>query len=183
MSDDVLENGQAGAGEAPPPPPEAAAPPPPPPAMQTTPPARVKADLGKRFLAALIDGVLSGIVGLIPFIGGLAGAAYMLVRDGLELDFMDQRSIGKKVMKLRPIRLDGQPMDIATSVKRNIPFAIGPVGAALFIIPVIGWIAGLLLAVLSFIVVIIEIVLVLTDADGRRMGDKLAETMVIEVDS
>jgi len=181
MTDDVLDNGQSGAGEVPPPPPPEAAVPPPPPAAQAPLAQRVKADLGKRFLAALIDGVLAGVVGLIPFIGGLAGAAYMLVRDGLELDFMDQRSLGKKVMKLRPIRLDGQPMDLATSVKRNIPFAIGPLGAALFIIPVIGWIAGLLLAAVSFIVVIIEIILVLTDAEGRRMGDKLADTMVIEV--
>lgn len=184
MTDDVLDNGHAGAGDVPPPPqtPESAAPPPPPPpAMQAAPPARVKADLGKRFLAALIDGLLAGVVGLIPFIGGLAGAAYMLVRDGMELDFMDQRSIGKKVMKLRAIRLDGQPMDMGASVKRNIPFAIGPVGAALLVIPVIGWITGLLLVAISFIVVVIEIILVLTDADGRRMGDKLAETMVVEV--
>jgi len=151
--------------------------------MQASAPARVKADLGKRFLAALIDGLLSGIVGLIPFIGGLAGAAYMLVRDGLELDFMDQRSIRKKSMKLRPIRLDGQPMDLGTSVKRNIPFAIGPLGAAFLVIPVAGWIAGLLLGVISFIVVVIEIILVLTDGEGRRMGDKLADTMVVEVDS
>jgi len=182
MSDDVLDNGQGGTSEVPPPPPESAPPPPPPPAMQPASPARVKADLGKRFLAALIDGLLSGVVGLIPVIGGLAGAAYMLVRDGLELDFMDQRSIGKKVMKLRPIRLDGQPMDMATSVKRNIPFAIGPLAGVFIVIPVAGWIVGLLLGIVSLIVVLIEIVLVLTDADGRRMGDKLADTMVVEVD-
>jgi uncharacterized RDD family membrane protein YckC len=134
-----------------------------------------KADLAKRLIAALIDGVLASVVGVIPVIGALVGAAYMLVRDGLELDFMHGRSIGKHLMKLRPIRLDGQPMDIMTSVKRNIPFAIGP---AIMIIPILGWIIG---PVIALIIGVIEIVLVLTDRDGRRLGDKFAETKVIEV--
>lgn len=114
-------------------------------------------------------------MGLIPIVGALAGAAYMLVRDGLEVDFMDRRSLGKKVMKLRPVRLDGQPMDIGASAKRNIPFAIGPV---IMIIPILGWILG---PIVALAIGIIEIVLVLTDAEGRRLGDKWAETKVIEV--
>ena len=149
--------------------------------MQPSAPVRAKAELSKRFLAMLIDCVLTMVVAWVPVIGGLVGGAYMLLRDGLELDFMDQRSIGKKVMKLRPIRLDGQPMDMATSVKRNWPFAIGLLGSVLVVIPVIGWVALLLLAVIGMIVTIIEAIMVLTDAEGRRMGDKLAETMVVEV--
>ncbi len=163
----------------PPPPPSAGSvPPPPPPAASPSPgtAAFEKADLVKRFVAVVIDGLLSGIIGLVPVVGGLVGAAYMLLRDGLELDFMDGRSLGKKVMKLRPVRLDGGPMDIATSVKRNIPFAIGPV---IMIIPILGWILG---PIISLIIGLVESVLVLTDSEGRRMGDKLADTMVIEVD-
>ena len=166
------------APEPPQPAPQAAVPPPPPApqvATSPTPSAAAKADLGKRFVAILIDGIISGVVGLIPVIGGLVGAAYMLVRDGLELDFMDYRSIGKKVMKLRPVRVDGQTMDISASIKRNIPFAIGPV---IMVIPVLGWVLGPIVAI---IIGIIESILVLTDAEGRRMGDKLADTKVIEV--
>ncbi len=165
---------------APPEPPQApeTLPPPPPPAAPQS--AAVvgagKADLGKRFVEALIDGALAMIVGFIPIIGGLIGAAYMLVRDGLELDFMDRRSIGKKLVKLRPVRLDGQPMDITTSVKRNIPFAIGPV---IMVIPVLGWIIG---PIVAMVIGLIEVILVLTDPEGRRMGDKFAETKVIEVE-
>ncbi|MCG6963533.1 MAG: RDD family protein [Acidobacteria bacterium] len=158
-------------------PPAPETPPPPPPA---TPPAAAvgagKADLGKRFVGILIDGVLAMIVGFIPVVGGLIGAAYMLVRDGLEIDFMDRRSLGKKLVKLRPVRLDGQPMDITASVKRNIPFAIGPL---IMVIPVLGWVIG---PVVALIIGIIEVILVVTDDEGRRMGDKFAETKVIEVE-
>jgi uncharacterized RDD family membrane protein YckC len=142
-----------------------------------------KADLAKRFLAALIDGLLCAVVGLIPILGGLAGAAYMLVRDGLDVDFMKRRSIGKQVMKLRPMRIDGQPMDLATSVKRNFLFMIGLIGLPFFVIPIVGWGIGMLLGAVQLIVVVIEVLLVLTDAEGRRMGDKIAGTRVVESES
>ncbi len=165
---------QGGEGVPTPPPPEPAVPPPPlEPSVIAT---RSKADLGKRFFAALIDGALAGIVSFVPVIGGLIGAAYMLVRDGLDVDFMDGRSIGKKIMKLRPVRISGEMMDIGTSVKRNLPFAIGPV---IMIIPILGWLVG---PVVALAIGLVEAILVLTDAEGRRVGDKLAETMVVEVD-
>jgi len=162
----------------PPPPPVEAPPSPLPPAV---PAAAPKADLSKRFLAALIDGLLMGVVGMIPFIGAIVSACYEGVRDGLEIDFMNKRSIGKKVMKLRPVRIDGQPMDLATSIKRNIPLLIGWCGAIIFWIPILGWILGPFIIAVGAIIAIVECILVLTDAEGRRWGDKLAGTKVIEV--
>jgi uncharacterized RDD family membrane protein YckC len=144
-------------------------------ASSAVPPPAGKADVGKRLVAVLIDAILTMIVGVIPIIGGLIGAVYMLVRDGLELEFMDRRSIGKKLMKLRPVRLDGGPMDIGASVKRNFPFAIGP---AIMIIPILGWVIAPFIALT---IGVIELVLVLTADDGRRLGDKFADTKVIEV--
>jgi uncharacterized RDD family membrane protein YckC len=140
-------------------------------------PTATKADLVKRFVAALIDNVLASLVGFIPVVGGIVGAAYILLKDGLELEFMDKRSLGKKLMKLRPVRLDGGSMDITTSIQRNWPLAIGSV---LSIIPFLGWIAAIIIAP---IIAIIELVLVLTDPEGRRLGDKLAGTKVVEVES
>jgi uncharacterized RDD family membrane protein YckC len=147
--------------------------------VETTPsPATTaKADLTKRFIAALIDNVLASLVSAIPVVGGIVGAAYILVKDGLDFEFMDKRSLGKKLMKLRPVRLDGQPMDLNTSIRRNWPLAIGSI---LSIIPLLGWIIAI---PVSLVIGIIELVLVLTDAEGRRMGDKLAGTKVIEVES
>lgn len=142
-----------------------------------------KADLTKRFLAALIDGGLSMIVSMIPLLGGLAAAAYLLLRDGLELEFMDGRSIGKKVMKLRPVRLDGQPMDLVASAKRNWMFALGGITSLLLFIPIIGWLLIVPVALAGLILGVIEIFLVITDAQGRRVGDKMAGSQVVEVDS
>lgn len=140
-----------------------------------------KADLGKRLVAAVIDGILAAGVSFIPIVGGIIGGPYILLRDGLDVDFMDRRSIGKKLIKLRPVRLDGQPMDPVTSAKRNLPLAVGAVGSIFWVIPILGWIVAILFGLVGMVIGIIELVLVLTDPEGRRMGDKLAGTKVIEV--
>lgn len=150
-----------------------------------------KPDPAKRFLALFIDGIIAGVIygvlsaivqAIIPgfwtglwmgaLIGGIAGGAYMLVRDGLDLDFMKGRSLGKKVIKLRPERLDGGPMNLETSIKRNWTLSLGYLGA----VPVVGWILGLA----SLGLVVYEIYKVLTDPQGRRWGDELAGTKVVE---
>jgi uncharacterized RDD family membrane protein YckC len=151
-----------------------------PPSVSPPPPA-TKADLGKRFVAALIDGILAAVVSLVPVVGGIVGTAYILLRDGLEFEFMDRRSIGKKVMKLRPVRDDGAPMDLETSAKRNLPLCIGAAGSIFVIIPILGWILAILLGLVGLIVAVVEIVLVVTDPEGRRFGDKFGATKVIEV--
>ena len=134
-----------------------------------------KAETGNRIIAAAIDGLIAGAISvIIPVIGGFIGAAYMLVRDGLDIEFMDNRSLGKKIMKLRPVVMpDGGKVDLNTSVKRNWMFALGPLGS----IPIIGW---FIILPLAMIISIVEIVLVLTDDQGRRWGDKMAETQVVE---
>ncbi len=47
-------------------------------------PQPVKADLGKRVIAAIIDGAIAGVMGLIPWVGGIIGGLYILLRDGLD---------------------------------------------------------------------------------------------------
>jgi uncharacterized RDD family membrane protein YckC len=144
--------------------------------------APAKADLGKRAIALIIDAVITLVVGFVPILGGLVATAYWLVRDGLELEFMDHRSIGKKLMKLRPVTLDGGPLDITASIKRNWIFAISGL-AQLFAMTFIGLIIAIPLWLVAAVLGIIEVVLVLTDDGGRRFGDKLANTRVIETDS
>jgi uncharacterized RDD family membrane protein YckC len=140
-----------------------------------------KADLGKRFIAIIIDIVITILVGFIPFIGGLIGTAYMLLRDGLHYEFMDHRSVGKKLVKLRPVTLDGKPVDIIVSIKRNWMFALGALVYVLFYIPILGWALIPIVSITALALCIIELILVITDEEGRRWGDKLAETKVIEV--
>ncbi|HAK55876.1 MAG TPA: RDD family protein [Acidobacteria bacterium] len=141
-----------------------------------------KAELGKRFVAAIIDAVIAVVVGFIPLVGGLAATAYWLVRDGMDLDFMDRRSIGKRLVKIRPVRLDGAPMDVATSMKRNWMFALGGI-AQLLAFTIIGLFVAIPLFLVAFVIGIVEIVLVVVDPDSRRLGDKLAVTRVVETDS
>ena len=143
--------------------------------------ARARPDAMTRFLAFFIDAVTVAVVGLVPVIGGLVGIAYVLVRDGLTYDFMDGRSIGKRIMKLRPVRLDGLPMNLETSIRRNWPLAFGSLAQVLIFIPVIGWILIPFVGIAGAIIVVIEIVRVLTSADGRRWGDAMAGTEVVVV--
>ncbi len=142
-----------------------------------------KVERSKRALAYLIDSVVAGIAGaivgfIIPTLGGLVAAAYMLLRDGLEMPYMDRRSFGKQVMNLRPLRTDGEPMDIETSMRRNWMFALAHLLPAAY-----GF--GSLRAVLSLaagLIVLYEVYRVLTDPLGRRWGDELAGTQVVDED-
>jgi uncharacterized RDD family membrane protein YckC len=140
-----------------------------------------KADAGKRVIAAVIDCIVAAVLNAVPTIGGLVAAAYWLVRDGLDISFMDRRSIGKKIMKLRPVRLDGRPMSIETSARRNWMFALGGVVWFLKYIFILGWllIGPVLLA--AIVLGVYELYRVLSDPDGRRLGDVMAGTKVVEV--
>ena len=140
-----------------------------------------KADLVKRFVAAIIDGAVAAVVGMIPVIGGLVGLTYILLRDGFEFDFMDYRSVGKKLMKLRPVKDDGTRMTLRDSFQRNWPLVFGSLVQILIFIPVIGWILIPFVALAGLALGIAEIVLVFTNPEGRRWGDRLAGTKVVEV--
>jgi uncharacterized RDD family membrane protein YckC len=82
-----------------------------------------------RAVAAIIDSFVAG--GIFMVIGilsdGLAGMvmiAYLLTRDALP--FLEGQSLGKKLMKLRAVSMDGKKLtgDWQASILRNIPIAI-----------------------------------------------------------
>lgn len=149
--------------------------------VESSSPTPAKADLTKRIVAGVIDALAAYVVGLLPFIGGLIATAYWLVRDGLDVEFMRNRSLGKRVTGLQPVTLDGGSVDLVTSVKRNWPFAVGGVAQFLLFIPIIGWILVLPVALVALGLVLMELFLVVTDDEGRRIGDKTGDTRVIEV--
>jgi len=151
-----------------------------------------KADLGKRFGAYLIDALLAGLIAYILGragfrmygLGMMVGASYILLRDGLGIEFMHQRSLGKKLLKLRPVRLDGSPMTIDASLRRNWPMALPTAlyGLGFLLGGYDGFFAITALAGVALLFVLVECILVLTDADGRRFGDKFANTQVVADD-
>ena len=150
-----------------------------------------KAPLGKRVVAVVLDSLIAAaiaaILGLLGTrmggIGALLGAGYMLVRDGLTLDFANRRSVGKQLMGLDVVRTDGRPMDIETSIRRNWPLVIGSVLSGLggLVGGSLGAIfGGLVGGTIGLVIGLIEAVLVFTDARGRRLGDRTGGTEVIE---
>ena len=143
-----------------------------------------KPDTVKRFLAMLIDGIIAAVLGAVvgaisSVLGSIVGAAYYVIRDGLDIDFMKHRSLGKKVMKLSVVRLDGKPMDLQASVKRNWMFGFG----AVYSIPILGLIVLLVVGLPALCIGLYECYKVLTDKEGRRWGDELAGTKVIDSDN
>lgn len=140
---------------------------------QTTP------EFQTRAIAFLIDSVIAYAISLIPVIGGLIGGAYMLLRDGLTLDFANGRSIGKHLMKIKPVRVDGKPMDIATSISRNWMFALGLLISTLAFIPIVGWILIPVVVIIAIVAIIAEIYTTYKNPYGRRYGDRFAGTRVI----
>ena len=144
--------------------------------------ALTKADPVKRIIAFVIDAVASMIVAFIPFVGGIIGALYMLLRDALPIEALEYKSIGKKLLKLSVVNTEepASKIDYATSARRNWMFALGPIMLFFLFIPIIGWIIDILLGIAVIILVIIEIVKLFTDEKGLRLGDKMAGTMVIE---
>ena len=149
---------------------------PPPPAA---PPAGTTPDTLTRFVAFLIDAVAVAVIGMVPVIGGLVGIAYVLFRDGLDIEYLRGRSLGKTLMKLTVVRADGRPMDLAASAQRNWPLVFGSLTQILLFIPVIGWILIPFVIIAGVVFVIIEIVRVLTNPEGRRLGDDYARTRVV----
>jgi uncharacterized RDD family membrane protein YckC len=141
-------------------------------------------DLSVRFVAALIDGVVASVLGAllgwIPLVGGVVGAAYVVLRDGFEVGPVRYRSVGKWVMGLHPKRLDGRPMDLETSIRRNAILGISALATLAGSIPLLGWILGPMLSVAAFLAVAAEVYLLATRSDQRRWGDRYAGTRVID---
>jgi len=137
-----------------------------------------KADLVSRFLAALIDGIVAGVLSLVPLVGFLAGGVYTLTKDGIMYELTKNleykgRSIGKKLLRLTVVRLDGGPVDLRVSAKRNLTLALG---GLIGIVPLLGWVIG---PFVSLVLGVVELLLVLGDPLGRRLGDKWAGTQVV----
>lgn len=139
------------------------------------------ASLDKRLIAALIDFVIGAFLAAVPILGGVAAATYFLVRDGLEVEFMNHRSIGKAIMKIRPVRLDGTYTDIEDSIRRNWMFAPAALIPFLFY-SVIGAFLVPPMILLVLVITGVEIYLIANDPLRQRLGDKVADTMVVEVD-
>jgi uncharacterized RDD family membrane protein YckC len=128
-----------------------------------------KAQILNRGIAKLIDLFIIAAAGqmLVP-VGFLGGLAYILIADG----FSGGRSIGKRLIGLQTV-LPGQreAAGFRESIIRNLPFAVAQVA---FAIPYVGWLV-------SVAIIAVEAVLILGNEQGRRFGDEVAGTQVLDV--
>jgi uncharacterized RDD family membrane protein YckC len=120
----------------------------------------VKADVRKRLFAATIDGLMVVTACILYWNSDVvlylaAGSAYLLFRDALK-----GQSIGKFLLGLVVISLEtGRPSSLAGSVRRN---------------------ALLLLPGANIVAIFLEAGTVIRDPQGQRLGDRLAQTQVVE---
>lgn len=113
---------------------------------------------GNRVVAFLIDTlVMLVIVALFQGFGMIVAVLYLLTRDGLP--FLDGQSIGKKVLDLQAVDYKGDPL---TNNWR----------------PVI--LRNVLLLVFPFFP-FVELLVLLSNTDGLRIGDQIANTRVVNI--
>jgi uncharacterized RDD family membrane protein YckC len=127
-----------------------------------------KAQVLNRGIAKLIDLFIVAAVGqMIVPVGFLVGLAYILIADG----FAGGRSIGKRLIGLQTVLPDRrEAAGFRESIIRNLPFAVAQLA---FTVPYVGWIVSV--AIMAF-----ETVLILGNEQGRRLGDEVAGTQVLD---
>ena len=127
-----------------------------------------KAQVLNRGIAKLIDVfIVAAADQMIVPVGFLAGLAYILIADG----FAGGRSIGKRLIGLQTVLPDRrESAGFRESIIRNLPFAVAQLA---FAIPYVGWIV-------SVAIMALEGVLVIGNEQGRRLGDEIAGTQVLD---
>jgi uncharacterized RDD family membrane protein YckC len=126
----------------------------------------LKADYLPRFVARIIDLLVAAALAHVASPAGFfAGLTYLLIADGV----MPGRSLGKAVIGLRVVTTDGQPAGLRESILRNLPIGVA------FLLAVIPWIGWLLAGA----VLMVEGLLVVGNERGRRFGDEVAHTHVM----
>ncbi len=121
-----------------------------------------------RFLAKLVDLlIVLALTNLFAQAGIYIGIFYLLIADGL----FKGRSIGKKLLRLKVINLQRNThADFRDSIMRN--FILG-LSLFFILIPFIGWI-------ILFIIFAFEFILVIGNPEGKRLGDLISNTIVVE---
>lgn len=121
-----------------------------------------------RGLAKFIDLIIVIVFWKIfPQAGLFIGIFYLLISDGI----FKGSSVGKKFLRLKVLNSQkNYPADFRDSIIRNLPL-----GISLFflMIPLIG-------IVIFFLIMTFEFFIIIGDSEGKRVGDYLANTEVVE---
>jgi hypothetical protein len=160
--------------------------------MSTTAPHTIRV---RRFAAAFLDVAIAMTFALVPAaltqgpaqgrvfgVGLLVGTAYLLLRDGIPYAEWGARSLAKRWLGIRPYPVSGEAMTWRHSFRRNLTVAASfGIPALIYLIgghkgiPFGDWVIYATLVVLLF-----EAALVGIDPIGRRIGDRFAQTRILE---
>jgi uncharacterized RDD family membrane protein YckC len=131
-----------------------------------------KAVILHRIIAKLIDFLLIAVMKqLFPPVGVYISITYLLIADGL----FKGKSVGKQLVGLQTyIPQRNKQASFRESIIRNFPLLI----AYLFLlfIPIVGW-------VLFSMLIGLELLLMIGNEKGLRIGDELAHTQVVDSES
>ncbi len=119
--------------------------------------------VGRRFVALLIDGVLLGVVSSILFlllhsVPALAEALVSIISIVyiFAMEATRGATVGKMLMGLRVVKLDGSPIGWSESIIRNLLRVIDGIAAYL-----------------------VGAILIWTSPQRQRLGDRVAKTVVV----
>ncbi len=126
-----------------------------------------KAGLLNRAVAGMIDLIVVAALSGIPNIGLLASMLYVLIKDG----FSGGQSLGKRLVGIKTLVITtDKDAGFRESIIRNTPLLIARI---LWIVPIIGWLC-------AGAVILFESMLVVGSLAGKRFGDELADTQIVE---
>lgn len=144
----------------------------------------MKASVVNRVFAKAIDLTLVWLCAWalpVPYpIGPAIGFLYSLGADSIRFGSGQSQSIGKRIMKLQTVSQIRhtetglrEPANLKESIYRN-----APVGVATFfaLIPFWGW---LIMILIGIPLMVMEVYLMLSVAQGHRLGDVMGDTEVI----
>ncbi|GAB5537569.1 MAG: hypothetical protein Rubg2KO_38180 [Rubricoccaceae bacterium] len=148
----------------------------------------------RRYAAAALDGGVAIALALLPaalapapkdraFGAGLIlAAAFLLLRDGFPYKEYGARSLAKRWFGMRPVPMSGNPMSLIDSVRRNATLggAVGFIGVLKLVGGPSGFVFDGLLIGIALGLIAVEALLVGIDPIGRRIGDRIARTRVLE---
>jgi uncharacterized RDD family membrane protein YckC len=123
---------------------------------------------------------------ILGFLGSLVSVGYVLGRDVL----VGGMSLGKKTQGIRAVTTAGAPIGLMDSAKRNLFFAIGSLlgllSATLRLLPCLGDAVACMLTpltvigmVVGLVVAVVEVIKIVQDPQGVRLGDAFAGTRVV----
>ncbi len=103
---------------------------------------------------------------VFPNAGLFIGVFYLLISDGL----FKGSSIGKKFLRIKVMNKHRQPADFRDSIIRNLPISLS---LLFLIIPIFG-------LFIFFLIIVIELIIIIGSLEGKRIGDHIAGTYVID---